>query len=76
MDLNMKIDAITESQNDQILRYMAAGNRIDVTKARRLFDCERLAARIKNLRDYGWHIRTHRKAKNGKWVAEYELEDK
>lgn len=63
-----------EAQNDAILNYMMDGNRLTHRDAQKLFNCDRLAARICDLRKYGWHIRTHRVNKNGKTFASYELE--
>lgn len=73
-DLN-KLVPQAEAQNDAILAYMMDGNRLTSRQAQKLFNCDRLAARIKNLRDYGWHIRTRTIYANGKRFAEYELED-
>ncbi len=64
-----------EAQNDAILNYMMDGNRINHRKAQRLFNCDRLAARIFDLRQYGYHIIAHKVTKNGKTFASYELED-
>ncbi len=64
----------TESQCDQILGALEKGETLTAIIARDLCGCERLAARIKNLRDRGWPIlTTMRKNKTKRW-AEYTLE--
>ena len=73
-DLNIMVPVV-EAQNDAILNYMMGGKQITPIEARSLCNCERLAARIYDLRQYGWNIRTHKVNKNGKCFASYELED-
>ena len=47
------------SQEMQIYDYMQKGNGITQADAIELFQCYRLGARIKDLRDSGHDIRTH-----------------
>lgn len=47
----------TENQKKQIMCYMSAGYEITPREASRLFDCERLGARIWELRQEGVPIR-------------------
>lgn len=64
----------TMSQCDQILTHMEKYRSITAMDALRLYQCMRLAARIRNLRDIGYNIHTNRRhLSNGKIVAEYIL---
>ncbi len=49
---------VTRSQCSQILEYLQAGKAITTPKARALCRCERLAARISDLRKKGYGIET------------------
>ena len=60
------------SQANDILAYMKK-HPITAMDALRLFGCFRLAARIKDLKDYGHIITTHIVQKNGKKFAKYVL---
>jgi hypothetical protein len=71
----------TESQCKIILFYLKEKGSITAKEARALCQCERLAARIKDLRKMGIPIKTetkHYKNKQGYPVryAVYRLEDK
>ena len=68
-----------KSQCDKILAYMESGRSITPIEALGLFGCFRLSARIKDLRERGYMIRTNRivrKNEDGttKNYAEYSLE--
>lgn len=70
-----------KSQNDMIQEHLAMFKRITKRQALQLYSCDRLAARISDLRhDRGLKIRTvrkHKKNKFGKVVTYvvYELEE-
>ena len=49
---------VTKSQCSIILAYLQMGNHITTPKARSLCKCERLAARISDLRKKGYNIET------------------
>lgn len=62
------------SQCDRILKYLLAGHSITPLKARQLFNAERLAARILEIRQAGHKVKATIKADlNGKTYAEYSL---
>ena len=60
------------SQTSDILEYMRK-RPITAMDALRLFGCFRLAARIKDLKDYGHIITTHIVHRNDKKFAQYVL---
>ena len=63
-----------ESQKKQILAYLQTGKKLTSMDALYKFQCMRLAARISELRDDGYNIKTDRiKVASGKIVACYEL---
>lgn len=64
---------MSETQNDQVLRYLKFGRRLTPMAALRLFGCFRLAARIHELRQHGHDIRHTTREVNGKRFAEYYL---
>lgn len=64
----------TESQCDQILEALEKGRTLTTIIARDLCGCERLAARIKDLRNRGFPILTTIKRRKKKKWAEYTLE--
>lgn len=64
---------MTESQNKAILAYLKAGNTITAIEALARFQCMRLAARIKDLRDMGYNIIANTVSCNGKRFAEYRI---
>ena len=47
-----------QSQREQILQYLKNGNSITQMEAIELFGCTRLAARINELRDEGYPIKS------------------
>ena len=64
-----------QSQSQQILAHLKAGNEITPMDALDLCGCFRLSARIADLRHDGWNISTKIITKNGKNFASYRLED-
>ena len=64
---------VTKSQCAAILAYMQMGNRITTPKARSLCKCERLAARISDLRKKGYDIETTMHYIDGVKYASYFL---
>ena len=63
----------TISQTKDILNHLAAGERLTAIDALKQFHCFRLAARIADLRNDGWDIRTKMIENNGKRLAEYRM---
>ena len=47
-----------QSQREQILQYLKNGNSITQMEATEMFGCTRLAARINELRDAGYPIKS------------------
>lgn len=65
-----------QSQCDAILAELKLGRRITPLQALTRFHCLRLAARIGELRDRGWRIKTgERRLEGGKVIAEYYLDE-
>jgi hypothetical protein len=62
------------SQNKTILAHLTTHGRIDAITAIRKYLILRLAARINNLRDMGYSIKTERVVKSKKNFAVYILE--
>ena len=62
------------SQNKTILAHLTRYGRIDAITAIRKYLILRLAARINNLRDMGYSIKTERVMKSKKNFAVYILE--
>lgn len=60
-------------QREQILEWMQKGNPITPLGALKLFNCLRLGARIKELRDMGYDIVTEMISVGAKRVARYRL---
>jgi len=61
-----------QTQNDQIRMYLQAGNSLTQIDALEKFNCFRLAARVKNLRDAGVNIRSELlHTSDGKKYARY-----
>jgi len=58
---NLKTES-TKSQNQRIAEHLLQYREINPKQARILYGCERLAARIKNLRDGGVKIITDKKS--------------
>ena len=78
--LTFEIAENSDSQNRQILAHLQKGNTITQMDALRLFGCMRLASRINDLRQMGFHIMTFREesiASNGKKkrYAKYALKE-
>lgn len=70
----------TRSQNAKILAYLESGRSITPIEALNMFDCFRLSARIKDLRNEGHLIKTIRCEKLNKEghtvsYAKYRLEE-
>ena len=75
MDVNPN-EKQSQSQRAQILQALKNGARLTPRDARVLFNSERLAARICELRQAGYEIKTKLIAvPSGKRVAQYRLED-
>jgi len=62
-----------KSQTLQIFEYLKIGNKITPLEALNIFGCLRLGARIWNLRQKGYEIRSKKVCRNGKFVAEYSM---
>lgn len=60
-----------KSQNNQILKHLQKGRKINPLQALDKFGCFRLASRINNLRADGHHIEGKMVEKNGKKFKEY-----
>lgn len=66
--------AQSQSQKKEILAYLKSGKRLTQMDALYKFQCMRLAARISELRDEGWNIKTDKiKVPSGKIVACYYI---
>lgn len=64
-----------QSQTDQIVDYMLAGNTITALIALNLFQCFRLAARIADIKRRGYDVVTTMETnENGKRYAVYKIE--
>ncbi len=64
----------TASQTDQILRHLRSGKHLTAIEALNRFNCFRLAARIKDLKDDGHAIDSQMvELPNGKKVASYRM---
>lgn len=62
-----------DSQSAQILAYLSKGNSLTHRDAQRLFNCDRLGARIYDLRGSGHVIHAETIKQNGKRFARYSL---
>ena len=61
-------------QNQRILNYLLKGNALTPLEALKKFDCLRLSARIKDLRDEGFEINTKLvKTRSKKIVGQYYI---
>lgn len=70
----MKATHSQTSQAGQILKHLQSGSRLTPRDARTLFHCDRLGARIYELKQEGHAISSHLvPVGNGKRVAEYYL---
>lgn len=67
------MEAEKRSQKTHILNWMQHGYTISSKEARRLCGCERLAARISDLRADGWLIVTEKPRVKGAHYAVYRL---
>ena len=64
------------SQTKSILNHLESGKGITTKEARKICQCERLAARISDLRAKGYDVITLMKqARNKSWYAEYWLSE-
>lgn len=64
-----------QSQTDQIIDFMLAGNKITAIIALNLFQCFRLAARIADIKKRGYDVMTtFETTENGKRYAVYTIE--
>lgn len=61
------------SQSGQILLHLKAGKTITPLDALKLFGCFRLGARIFDLREHGFNIKSEPLHENGKHFAKYRL---
>ena len=61
------------SQSDRILAWLKAGHSLTPLEALERFRCNRLAARVRDLRDAGYRIDTVRRQSGRKWWAEYVM---
>ena len=61
------------SQSAQILAYLAKGKSLTHRDAQRLFNCDRLGARIYDLKREGHQIISQMERNNGKRYARYSL---
>ena len=59
------------TQEERIIKYLEAGNRLTPIDALNYFRCMRLAPRIHELRNKGYRIKSEMVSKNGKHYAEY-----
>lgn len=64
-----------KSQNEEILDHLRSGRSISPLEALEKYGCFRLGARIFSLKKMGHKIETNMVEKNGKWFAEYRLEE-
>ena len=66
-----------ESQEQQILSALQAGRKLTPIDALNDFDCMRLGARIRDLREKGFDIRTEDfVTRSGKHVALYSIRER
>lgn len=63
----------TESQTTQILNHMLCGAEITAIEAFRFFGCTRLAARILDIKNMGYHVNRVTVVKNKKHFTAYSL---
>ena len=62
-----------QAQSQKILAYLKAGNTLTAREASKMFNCDRLAARVNDLRNSGHLIATEKVNRNGKQFARYSL---
>ena len=64
-----------ETQNQKVLAYLKEGKTLTPMDALKMFGCFRLAGRIYDLRQLGWHIYCERiEVKDGIRVGFYSLD--
>ena len=63
-----------KAQNDRIRMYLETGKSLTAMDALVRFNCLRLAARIKNLRDQGIPIKSELVHKDGKKYSRYFMD--
>jgi hypothetical protein len=63
----------TESQKSAIRNFLLTGCSLTPALARRYFSCDRLAARIQNLRDEGYKIKTEMVHEENARYAKYSI---
>lgn len=69
-----KVVEPSDSQSDEILRYLREGHTLTPMDALRLFGCFRLGARVYDLKRRGYDIKSKMvDTDNGKRVAQYSL---
>lgn len=66
---------IPTTQNDAILMFLCRGNRITALQAVHGFNCLRLSARIKDLRDEGHKINSTTESKGRKRWSVYWMDE-
>ena len=66
-------ESSSNSQNEQIKKFLENGGKITSLEALNQFNCLRLSGRIYDLRERGLEIRKETVIRNGKRVAEYSL---
>jgi hypothetical protein len=73
-NINLNPVEVTESQNQRILELFLLGCSLTNKEGRELIGCDRLAARVWELRQLGWNIQQKMiLLNNGKRVAQYSL---
>ena len=63
----------TQTQKESILRHLQSGRTITPLEALNLYGCYRLSARIRELRDEGYEIKSENVKQGKKTFASYEL---
>ena len=63
----------TQTQKEAILRHLQSGKTITPLEALELYRCYRLSARIRELRDEGYVIRSENVKQGKKTFSSYEL---
>ena len=63
----------TQTQKEAILRHLQSGKTITPLEALELYRCYRLSARIRELRDEGYKIKSENVKQGKKTFASYEL---
>ena len=71
MNNEQVINCSSESQNGMILEHLNKGKTITQGDAASMFGCWRLAARVSDLRGYGFPVEKIMEQKNGKRYARY-----